>query len=48
MVLAFDTSKLSAPGVAVGIAWDDIDVIVTDLDPDDERLTPFRHLAEIR
>lgn len=47
VVLALDASKLGRPAVAVGLEWDQIDVLVTDLDPDDDRLTPYRGLAEL-
>jgi hypothetical protein len=33
VVLAIDSSKLDAPGVAVGLDWDRIDTLVTELDP---------------
>jgi len=36
--LAVDASKLGGQGVAVGIEWEFIDVLVTELDHDDERL----------
>ena len=47
VVLAADSSKLGAGAVAVGIAWDDIDVLVTDLDPSSERLHASREVVEI-
>ena len=47
VVLAVDGSKLGGDGVAVGLEWDQVDVLVTDLDPDDERLEAYRGLAEI-
>ena len=40
VVLAVDSSKLGGRAVAVGIDWDRVDVLVTELDPGDERLTP--------
>jgi DeoR family fructose operon transcriptional repressor len=48
VVLGIDSSKLRARALAVGIEWDGVDVLVTELDPDDERLRPFRDLAELR
>ena len=48
VVLATDASKLGRRAPAVGIEWDRIDVLVTELDPGDERLDPYRHLAEVR
>ena len=46
-MLAIDSSKLDAPGVAVGLEWDRIDILVTELDPGDERLAPYDPLARI-
>lgn len=47
VVLAVDSSKLTAQGFAVGIEWERIDILVTELDPSDSRLTPFRRLARV-
>jgi DeoR family fructose operon transcriptional repressor len=47
VVLAVDSSKLGARGTAVGMDWDRIDVLVTELLPGDERLDPYRTLAEL-
>jgi DeoR family transcriptional regulator, fructose operon transcriptional repressor len=47
VVLAVDASKLGAGAVAVGLDWDVIDTLVTDLDPADDRLTPYRARATI-
>jgi DeoR family fructose operon transcriptional repressor len=47
VVVAVDASKLGRRSVAVGIGWERIDVLVTDLDPKDPRLAPYRDLAEI-
>ena len=47
VVLAVDASKLDSRGVAVGLDWDRINILVTDLDPADERLLPYRDLAEL-
>jgi DeoR family fructose operon transcriptional repressor len=47
VVLAVDASKLDARAVAVGLEWDAIDVLVTELSPKDARLKPYRGLAEI-
>ena len=38
VVLAVDSSKLGGRAVAVGIEWDRVDVLVTELDPGDDRL----------
>ncbi len=48
MVLGIDSSKLRARALAVGFEWNSVDVLVTELDPDDERLRPYRDLAELR
>ena len=47
VVLAVDSSKLGARAVAVGIEWDRVDTLVTDLDPVDERLAAYRDLARL-
>ena len=47
IVLAVDHSKLGTRAQARMFALDEIDVLVTDLDPVDERLDPYRGV-EIR
>lgn len=47
-VLAVDATKLDGRAVAVGLDWDAIDVLVTDLAPRDARLAPYKKLVEIR
>jgi len=47
IVLAIDASKLDQRGMALALPWEDIDVLVTDLDPNDKRLAHFRSLARI-
>ena len=47
VVLAVDSSKLTSRAVAMSIEWDRIDMLVTELDPKDERLRPFRSLARL-
>jgi DeoR family fructose operon transcriptional repressor len=47
VVLAVDSSKLDAPGVALGLEWDSIDTFVTELHPGDERLAPYQQLAHV-
>jgi DeoR family fructose operon transcriptional repressor len=42
VVLAVDFSKVGARAMAVGLEWDDVDILVTELDPTDQRLTPYR------
>lgn len=48
VVLAVDGSKLGARGLAVGLEWDVVDLLVTDLEPSDPRLDPFRDLVDLR
>lgn len=47
VVLAVDASKLGCRSTAVSVGWDQIDLLVTDLDPDDERLAHFAGLVEV-
>lgn len=47
-VLLADSSKLGQRAVSRALDWTSIDVLVTELDPADPRLDPFRDLAEIR
>jgi DeoR family transcriptional regulator, fructose operon transcriptional repressor len=47
VVLAVDSSKLGGHAVAVGIDWDHVDRLVTELDPADPRLAPYRDLAQL-
>jgi DeoR family fructose operon transcriptional repressor len=47
VILAVDFSKLRSRAVAVALEWERIDVLVTELDPDDPRLRPFSTLARI-
>ncbi len=47
VVLAVDGSKLAGRALAVAVEWDQVDLLVTDLDPGDERLAPYRGLAEL-
>lgn len=46
-VLAVDSSKLGRRAVAKCLPLDEIDILVTDLDPLDERLDPYRGLVEL-
>lgn len=41
MVLLIDSSKLGERDVARSFAWEQIDVLITELDPGDARLRPF-------
>ena len=47
-ILLADSSKLGRNAVAHGLDWARIDVLVTDLDPADARLDPYRDLTELR
>jgi DeoR family fructose operon transcriptional repressor len=47
VVLGVDATKLDARAVAVSLEWDAIDVLVTELDPTDERLAPYRERVEV-
>lgn len=48
VVVAVDSSKLAKRSSARCLGWDRIDLLVTELDPGDERLDPFREQVEIR
>jgi DeoR family fructose operon transcriptional repressor len=48
VVVAVDASKLGTRSAARSIEWDHIDLLVTDLDPADDRLAPYAGLAEVR
>jgi DeoR family fructose operon transcriptional repressor len=48
IVLAADSSKLGHRATAVTFAWDAISYLITELDPGDRRLDPYRALTEIR
>jgi DeoR family transcriptional regulator, fructose operon transcriptional repressor len=47
VVLAVDSSKLGGRALAVGLEWDDVDVLVTELDPKNDRLDHYRKLARL-
>ena len=47
VVLAVDASKVGGRASAVGVESDRIDVLVTELNPADERLAPYRELAQV-
>ena len=47
VVLAVDASKLASRAFAVGVDWERIDILVTELAPTDPRLTPYRALAQL-
>lgn len=48
VVLAVDASKLGGRSAALSIEWDRVGLLVTELDPCDARLAPYRKLVEIR
>jgi DeoR family transcriptional regulator, fructose operon transcriptional repressor len=48
VVLAADSSKLGGRALAVGLEWEQVDILVTELDPADERLNPYRRLVRLR
>jgi DeoR family fructose operon transcriptional repressor len=47
VVLALDSSKLGARGTALGLSWDQIRVLVTELDPSSKRLDAYRDKVEL-
>lgn len=47
VVLAADASKLDSRAAAVSLSWDSVDVLVTELDPVDRRLDPYRSAVRL-
>ena len=47
VILALDSSKLDTRVVATSLEWDRIDRLVTELDPDDQRLEKYRRLVRV-
>jgi DeoR family transcriptional regulator, fructose operon transcriptional repressor len=47
VIVAVDASKLGGRAPAIGLEWDRIDLLVTDLDPSDGRLAPYRGLTRL-
>ncbi|MEV8026200.1 DeoR/GlpR family DNA-binding transcription regulator [Microbacterium sp. NPDC080220] len=47
-VVLADATKLARHATARAFAWDEVALLVTELDPADERLDPFRDLVELR
>ncbi|KJC64251.1 transcriptional regulator, DeoR family [Agreia bicolorata] len=47
IVLLVDSSKLGQQALAVGFAWHEIGILVTELDPADSALEPYRDLVEL-
>jgi DeoR family fructose operon transcriptional repressor len=48
LVLCIDSSKLGQRSVAAGFSLDVVSVLVTELEPDDSRLDPYRDQVDIR
>ncbi len=46
-VVCIDSSKLQRRSVARALEREDISVIITELDPDDDRLEPYRAIADV-
>lgn len=46
-VVCVDSSKLQRRSVARALEREDISVIITELDPEDDRLEPFREFADV-
>lgn len=47
VTLAVDSTKLGTRAVAIGVEWDHVTRLVTELDPGDRRLDPYRNLVKI-
>jgi len=47
VILAVDSSKLGTRAVAVGVEWEKVTTLVTELDPGDAKLDAYRSLADI-
>jgi DeoR family transcriptional regulator, fructose operon transcriptional repressor len=47
VVLLVDSSKLDGRAHVRSLPWDDVDVLVTELEPDDARLDAYRELVEV-
>lgn len=48
VVLGVDSSKLGERAPAASLDWNRVDLLVTELEPDDERLVAVRDLVEVR
>ena len=48
VILAVDSSKLGHHAVAVGLPWDTVDLLVTELQPTDPRLDAYRELVDVQ
>jgi DeoR family fructose operon transcriptional repressor len=47
VVLAADSSKLDSRALAVGLQWDEVGYLITDLEPDVARLARYRDVTEV-
>jgi DeoR family transcriptional regulator, fructose operon transcriptional repressor len=47
VVVAVDSSKLADTAVALALEWDRVDTLVTELDPADRRLDPYRTVTAL-
>lgn len=47
VVLAVDSTKLGLRGTAVGLGWERIRLLVTELDPSSRKLDPYRDQVEL-
>jgi DeoR/GlpR family transcriptional regulator of sugar metabolism len=47
VILAVDSTKLNRRSQIRSLEWDTIDVLVTELSPDDARLSPFHDHVRI-
>ena len=47
VVVAVDSSKLGSRGTALGLSWEQVRVLVTDLDPAHPRLAEYRERVEL-
>lgn len=47
VILAVDSSKLDQRSMAVSVGWAKVDLLITDLDPTDQRLAQFRAVVDV-
>jgi DeoR family fructose operon transcriptional repressor len=47
VVLAVDSSKLGTPSLAAALPWERVTVLVTELNPSDSRLDPYRDVTDV-
>lgn len=47
VIVAVDASKLATSALALGVEWENVSVLVTELSPTDKRLDPYRDSVEI-